>query len=116
MNIYPNHQQVFKVFNDAPYDHLGPLFEKLSTDDVLDGMEGQHDYVYVRGAKVAIGFDRTRNSVAVLDVEYGDQADEAVELLNHFAQDRLTCSPSNADLEVYLAICDGMTYSFQYWA
>lgn len=105
----PNGQTIFRVFgDDIP-------FEGLSQDDILDGMEGEQHYVYIRGVKVAIGPDRTRNCIAVLDDEYGDAAKEAVELLKKFAENKLTCAPSNADKPEYIAFCDGMTYSFQFW-
>jgi len=110
----PNNQIIFRVFGDDIPG--GELFEGLSQDDILDGMEGEQHYVYIRGVKVAIGPDRTRNCIAVLDDEHGDAAKEAVELLKKFAEGKLTCAPSNADKTEYIAFCDGMTYSFQFWA
>ncbi len=114
MAIQPNNQVVFRVYGDD-FQELGEMFENLSIDDVLDGMEGQQDYAYIRGVKVAIGFDRERNSIAVLDDEHGDAAKEAVELLKKFAEGKLSCNHANADKEEYIAICDGNTYSFNFW-
>lgn len=114
MAMQPNNQVVFRVYGDD-FQELGEMFENLSIDDVLDGMEGQQDYAYIHGVKFAIGFDRERNSIAILDDEHGDAATEAVELLKKFAEGKLTCAPSNADKPEYIAICDGMTYSFQFW-
>lgn len=109
----PNNQTVFRVFGDDIPG--GELFEGLSQDDILDGMEGQQHYVCIRGIKVAIGPDRTRNCIAVLDDEHGDAAAEAVKLLKRFARGELACSSANADKPEYIAFCDGMTYSFQFW-
>lgn len=114
MAIQPNNQIVFRVYGDD-FQELGEMFENLSIDDVLDGMEGQQDYAYIHGVKVAIGFDRERNSIAVLDDECGDAAKDAVELLKKFAEGKLSCHYSNADKEEYIAICDGNTYSFSFW-
>lgn len=114
MAIQPNNQVVFRVYGDD-FQELGEKFENLSIDDVLDGMEGQQDYAYVHGVKFAIGFDRERNSIAVLDDEHGDAAKDAVELLKKFAAKQLSCNPANADKDEYIAICDGNTYSFIFW-
>lgn len=112
----PNNQQIFRVFQDEPYEHLGPNFDGLSIDGVLGGMEGQQDYVYINGVKLPIGFDRTLNSIAVLDYENEVEANEAVELLSRFAKGELSCSPENADKSKYVAVCNGMNYTFEFWA
>ncbi len=112
----PTNQLVFRVFGDD-YDELGEMFEGLSIDDVLDGMEGQHDFVSVNGVERPLGFDRARNSIAVLD-DSGTQEniDTAVALVKRYARGELTCSPSNADKPSYIALVDGNTYTTEYWA
>ena len=114
MAIEPNNQVVFRVYGDD-FQELGEMFEGLSVDDVLDGMEGQQHYAYVHGSKVTIGFDRTRNAIAILDDNAGTTDQEALELVKKFAAKQLSCNPANADKDEYIAICDGNTYSFSFW-
>lgn len=114
MAIQPNNQVVFCVYDDD-IQELGEMFENLSVDDILDGMEGQQHYAYVHGTKVAIGFDSTRNSIAILDGNAGTTDQEALELVKKFAANQLSCNPANADKDEYIAICDGNTNSFSFW-
>lgn len=112
----PTNQIVFKVFGDD-YETLGEMFEGLSVDDVLDGMEGQLDYVTINGTDLALGFDRTRNSIAVLDDSVPkEKVDEAVALVKRYANGELTCSPDNESKPNHITLFDGNTYIAEFWA
>ena len=117
----PNNQLVFKVF-DTDYDELGEMFAGLSVDDVLDGMEGTQNFVEVttadgRVVDFTIGFDRTRNSIALLDDgTSAADAELAYDVLNEFAAGKLAESLSASSADNFVAILDGNTSVFHYWA
>ena len=116
----PNNQLVFKVF-DTDYDELGEMFEGLSVDDVLDGMEGTQNFVEVttadgRVVDFTIGFDRTRNSIALLDDGKSADAELAYDVLKDFAAGKLAESPLASSADNFVAILDGNTSVFHYWA
>lgn len=119
--ILPTMQTVFKVFGDD-YDTLGEMFEGLSVDDVLDGMEGTQSFVSIRkvgssdSIEFPIGFDTTRNSIALLDDKVGTECLCAEDLLKDFALGNLKCDPSNCAKDDFIAIYDGMNGVFNYWA